>query len=233
MKKIIVFILLILLYGCQQKTEQIVDTNPADYYPLHKVELENSNTLISLVNLGIKNDVMKYKNEKGIEETDMKGEFRGRALINEKGEIDKIFLLDGIQKDVDNFIITKIKVFKYLPGKVDGNPAKYKFDFSYKDTDYFVMAEEMPTPVGGISAIASKVVYPEIAKRAGIEGRVFVKALIDTNGNVIETEVIKGLGAGIDESAQNAVKASKFTPGKIDGKPVKVQVTVPLLFKLQ
>jgi len=233
MKKIIVFVLLLLLYGCQQKTEQIVDTNPEEYIDLNKVELENKTALISLVNLEIKHDVMKYKKEKGISESDLTGEFQGRALINEAGKIDKIYLLDGIQKDIDEFILSKIKNYNYLPAQIEGKPTKYKFDFRYKDTDYFVMAEEMPTPVGGISAIASKVVYPEIAKRAGIEGRVFVKALIDTNGNVIETEVIKGLGAGIDESAQNAVKASKFTPGKIDGKPVKVQVTVPLLFKLQ
>ncbi len=43
--------------------------------------------------------------------------------------------------------------------------------------DYFVAVEQMPEPIGGIAAIQKNVHYPEIAKRAGIEGRVYVKTL--------------------------------------------------------
>jgi TonB family protein len=101
------------------------------------------------------------------------------------------------------------------------------------EKDFFTAVEEMPEPIGGIRAIAENVKYPEIAKRAGIEGRVFVKALIDENGNVEGTQVIKGIGAGCDEAALEAVMLSKFKPGKQRGKPVKVQITIPILFKLQ
>lgn len=98
---------------------------------------------------------------------------------------------------------------------------------------FFVAVEEMPEPIGGIAAIQSKIVYPEIAKRAGVQGRVFVKAYVDEHGNVTKVELIRGIGAGCDEAAMNAVKSVKFKPGKQRGKPVKVQVTVPVLFKLQ
>jgi len=98
---------------------------------------------------------------------------------------------------------------------------------------FFVAVEEMPEPVGGIAAIQSKIVYPEIAKRAGVQGRVFVKAYVDENGNVTKVELIRGIGAGCDEAAMTAVQSVKFKPGKQRGKPVKVQVTVPVLFKLQ
>jgi len=98
---------------------------------------------------------------------------------------------------------------------------------------FFVAVEEMPEPVGGIAAIQSKIVYPEIAKRAGVQGRVFVKAYVDENGNVTKVELIRGIGAGCDEAAMKAVQSVKFKPGKQRGKPVKVQVTVPVLFKLQ
>lgn len=98
---------------------------------------------------------------------------------------------------------------------------------------YFVAVEEMPEPIGGIQAIQSKIVYPEIAKRAGVEGRVYILAFVNEHGNVTKAEVIKGLGAGLDEAALDAVKQTKFKPGKQRGVPVKVQVSIPIIFKLQ
>ncbi len=98
---------------------------------------------------------------------------------------------------------------------------------------FFVAVEDMPEPIGGIAGIQQKIVYPEIAKRAGVQGRVFVKAFVDENGNVSKVELIKGIGAGCDEAAMDAVKQTKFKPGKQRGKPVKVQVSIPVLFKLQ
>lgn len=98
---------------------------------------------------------------------------------------------------------------------------------------FFVAVEDMPEPIGGIEAIQKKIIYPDIARRAGVEGRVFVKAYVDETGVVTKTEVIKGIGAGCDEAAEAAVKQTKFKPGKQRGKPVKVQVSIPILFKLQ
>jgi len=98
---------------------------------------------------------------------------------------------------------------------------------------FFVAVEEMPEPIGGIGAIQSKIVYPEIAKRAGVQGRVYVKAYVDESGRVNKVELIRGIGAGCDEAAMDDVKSVMFKPGKQRGKPVKVQVTVPVLFKLQ
>ncbi len=97
---------------------------------------------------------------------------------------------------------------------------------------FFVAVEEMPEPVGGIEAIQKKIVYPEIARRAGVEGRVLIKAFVDEAGNVSKTELIKGIGAGCDEAAAEAVRKTKFKPGKQRGKSVKVQVAIPVMFKL-
>jgi protein TonB len=104
-----------------------------------------------------------------------------------------------------------------------------------KDTSnnkYLVKAELMPEPIGGISAIQKRVIYPEIARKAGIQGKVFVQAFIDEKGDVIKTKILKGIGSGCDESALNAVKETKFTPAKQKDMLVKVQVVVPVLFKL-
>ena len=102
-----------------------------------------------------------------------------------------------------------------------------------EEPQYFVAVEDMPEPIGGIAAIQNKIVYPEIAKRAGVEGKVYVKAYVDEKGNVTKVEVQKGIGAGCDEAAMKAVKETKFKPGKQRGKPVRVQVSIPVVFKLQ
>ena len=98
---------------------------------------------------------------------------------------------------------------------------------------FFAAVEQMPEPIGGIAAIQKKIVYPELAKRAGVQGRVFIKAYVDERGNVTKVELVKGIGAGCDEEALKAVKATAFKPGKQRMKPVKVQVVVPVIFKLQ
>jgi len=97
-----------------------------------------------------------------------------------------------------------------------------------EEPQYFVAVEEMPEPIGGIQAIQSKIVYPEIAKRAGVEGKVYVLAFVDENGNVTKVTLTKGIGAGCDEAAMEAVRKTKFKPGKQRGKPVKVQVQIPV-----
>jgi len=98
---------------------------------------------------------------------------------------------------------------------------------------YFVAVEEMPEPIGGIKGIQEKILYPGIAKRAGVEGKVYILAFVDENGNVTKAQVLKGIGAGCDEAARDAVLATKFKPGKQRGVPVHVQVSIPIIFKLQ
>jgi len=97
---------------------------------------------------------------------------------------------------------------------------------------YFVAVEEMPEPIGGLKSIQGKIIYPEIARRAGIEGKVFVRAYVDETGLVKRAEVIKGIGLGCDEAAMDAVLNTKFNPGKQRGKLIKVQIIIPIVFKL-
>jgi len=100
-----------------------------------------------------------------------------------------------------------------------------------EETAFFVAVEEMPELVGGLKTLQGKIKYPEIAKRVGVEGKVLVQAVVDETGNVISVSTIKGIGSGCDEVAMDAVRNSKFTPGKQRGKNVKVQVTIPIVFK--
>jgi protein TonB len=97
---------------------------------------------------------------------------------------------------------------------------------------YFVAVEEMPQVVGGIESIMKRLVYPELAMRAGVQGRVYVLAYVNEQGEVVRAEVQKGIGAGCDEAAVAAVKGAKFIPGKQRGKPVRVRVSIPIRFQL-
>ena len=96
----------------------------------------------------------------------------------------------------------------------------------------YVIVEHMPEPVGGIAAIQSKVTYPESAREAGGEGRVFVHFVVNEQGDVQDVVVAQGVGSGLDEEAVRVLKGVKFTPGMQDGKPVKVRMAIPITFKL-
>jgi protein TonB len=76
--------------------------------------------------------------------------------------------------------------------------------------------------------------YPDLPRRAGIEGKVIVKAVIDTTGAVSQTEVIKSSGnLLLDEAALVAARGSRFTPARQQDRKVAVWVTMPFSFKLQ
>ena len=102
-----------------------------------------------------------------------------------------------------------------------------------EEPHYFVAVENMPEPIGGIAAIQSKIVYPEIAKRAGVEGTVYIKAYVNKKGIVTKAIVLRGVGAGCDQAALKAVEETRFKPGRQRGKPVNVMISIPVSFKLQ
>lgn len=109
------------------------------------------------------------------------------------------------------------------------------FLFLFLGINLFAQEEKLdkyPEPVGGIEAMIKNVVYPVSAKDAGVEGKVFVKVIIDEKGNVVHTKILNGIGGGCDEMAVDAIKQTKFNPGKQNDHPVKVQVTIPIMFKL-
>jgi protein TonB len=98
----------------------------------------------------------------------------------------------------------------------------------------FVAYDEAPTPIGGFPAIQKNLVYPEIARKAGVEGRVYVQVIIDEKGNVVNASITKSLGNnGCDEAAIAAIKSVKWKPAKQRDKPVKVSVGIPVVFKLK
>jgi len=101
------------------------------------------------------------------------------------------------------------------------------------EPEIFVVVENMPELIGGIEGLQKRVSYPEIAKKAGVEGTVFLQFIVDENGNVVDPAVVKGIGAGCDEAALEAIRTAKFKAGRQRGKPVKVKFSLPVRFRLK
>ena len=94
------------------------------------------------------------------------------------------------------------------------------------------VVDQMPEIEGGIKEVYKNIDYPRAAISGRIEGRVFVKFVVDENGDVKDPEVIKDIGAGCGDAAIEGIKKVKFTPGKLNGQPVKVYYTLPVSFKI-
>ncbi|MEX0820634.1 MAG: energy transducer TonB [Rhodothermales bacterium] len=102
-----------------------------------------------------------------------------------------------------------------------------------EEPEIFVVVEQMPELIGGLQSIQQHITYPEMAKKAGVEGRVIVQFVVNEEGNVVDPQVVRGLGAGLDDVAVNAVRQAKFEPGMQRGQPVKVKMSLPVTFRLR
>ncbi|MDR9415891.1 MAG: energy transducer TonB [Gracilimonas sp.] len=105
-------------------------------------------------------------------------------------------------------------------------------DSEDEEEDFFVVVEQMPELKGGMAKLQRSVKYPEMARRAGIEGRVTVQFIVTEEGNVENAKVVRGIGGGADEEALKAVQQAEFVPGQQRGRPVRVQYSLSINFRL-
>jgi TonB family protein len=241
--KLFLLILLFLIpFGCKEEKQiEIIPDYDRIYLPTNKLdeipqllEGDSQKLLDSVMNTYVKHypisDTLKSKST-----------MEYKFMISETGKIEKIFLGKNNDKSIDELVLNTVKNWKYKPGVKDGKNVKSQMPMilwlesnnSINENNFATVVENMPGPIGGMYAIQEKIRYPEIAKLAGIQGRVIIQAFIDESGSVVHAKVLNGIGGGCDEMAIDAVKQTKFNPGKQNGKPVKVQVTIPILFKLQ
>jgi TonB family protein len=74
--------------------------------------------------------------------------------------------------------------------------------------------------------------YPPIARQQHMQGSVVVSALVNENGQVIDTRVIRSVSPILNNAAVDSIKRSTFNPGTKDGVRVKSWTTVSVDFKL-
>lgn len=97
-----------------------------------------------------------------------------------------------------------------------------------------VKYDSPPEPIGGFKVIQENLIYPEKAKQAGIEGTAVIQTGIGKDGTVIQPVVLKSSGnADLDKAALEAINKTKFKPAYRKHKPVNVDISIPVVFKLQ
>ncbi len=101
------------------------------------------------------------------------------------------------------------------------------------EPEIFVAVEDMPEMIGGIASLMKDVTYPEMARKAGVEGTVVVQIVVDENGMPRDPTIIKSASDLLDEAAVKAVMLQRFKPGKQRGKAVKVKMAIPVIFRLR
>ncbi len=104
--------------------------------------------------------------------------------------------------------------------------------------EIFQFVEQQPEPPGGLKAfykfIGDNLTYPPQARRAQVQGKVYIQFVINKDGSIGDIEILKGLGFGCDQEAIRVLEMSpKWNPGKQRGQPVRVRMSLPIVFQLQ
>jgi TonB family protein len=102
----------------------------------------------------------------------------------------------------------------------------------------FTEVEQEPTYPGGSNKLYAflkkNIKYPTEMRQKKVEGRVFVGFVVEKDGSLSEIKVLRGLGYGSDQEALRVLAMSpKWNPGIQNGRKVRVQYTIPILFKLK
>jgi TonB family protein len=95
----------------------------------------------------------------------------------------------------------------------------------------FVVVEESPQLVGGVSGLQARLRYPPAAKAEGVTGRVIVQFVVNAEGDVGAPEVIRGLRPALDAEAVRVIREARFVPGRQGTQAVCVRMSLPLTFR--
>lgn len=117
----------------------------------------------------------------------------------------------------DKYILTCTKTPSEQPVYTIVDP---KLSFMGKDLSYFT------------KWVASNYVLPDIAKESCIQGRIKVSFIVKADGSVSNVTITQSLDPAFDKEAVRVVSSSpKWSPGMIDGKPVDIQYTIPIIIR--
>lgn len=92
--------------------------------------------------------------------------------------------------------------------------------------------DRKPELLGSRDSLQAKIEYPEIARKAGIEGLVIVRFIVNKQGNLENLEVPRKIGGGCDEEALRVAQMARFRPGMHNGKFVNVRDSLVFEFRL-
>ena len=106
-----------------------------------------------------------------------------------------------------------------------------------KEEEIFQVVENQPEFPGGVGELMKylqkNIKYPAICQEQGIQGRVIVQFVVNSDGSIVDAQVIKPVNPHLDKEAVRVVNAMpKWKPGEQRGKKVRVRFTLPVTFRL-
>jgi bla regulator protein blaR1 len=171
----------------------------------------------------------------------LQAEFKIGIMLNGKGEVTVTDNCDNVDAVFEDEAIRVIELMpKWMPAYVKKTGAKcpiyMKIPFKFKlngggDEKKFKSMENLPQV--DMKDLQSKIEYPSEAIKKGLSGKVILEVVVDKTGKVTKCEVVESSDKIFDQAAIDAIMKVKITPGKMDNKPVKVSMRVPVRFKLR
>jgi len=192
--------------------------------------------IVSELNASTLSQVSEYPAEVKAELTKLDKSYPGTKFTYLEGsteEVKKIFA--DHQQDQKNMVM---RSFDFPDRKMTGVITVDLSKYDLKDGDgVYSIVSESAQPKGGMTEyykyVGAKIKYPEQARKMGVEGRVFVEFIVNTDGSISDTKILKGIGAGCDKEAENVVASSDpWIPAKEKGKVVKQRMVIPIIFQL-
>lgn len=101
-----------------------------------------------------------------------------------------------------------------------------------EEDEIFLIVEKAPEIVGGLGELYKYISYPDIARKAGIEGVVVVQIVVQPDGTPAQPTVIRGVHELLDKEAVQGVMKLTYKPGMQRSRPVPVYMSIPVRFEL-
>lgn len=149
---------------------------------------------------------------------------------------------DEIQKDAKDQNLEAVpatqgpEVVSDSGSVVDNGPDPSSVYVKPLDEGPQLIAQEMPDVEGGIlKYVSSHLRYPDVARENHTQGTVAISFVVEKDGSITNVKALneKTVGDGCEEEAMRVIKSGKWKPGKNNGQAVRVQLTLPVRYKLQ
>lgn len=178
----------------------------ADVFTPEGIKALGLDTLRGYVSVGLRGDNLLYGNEQQFSDVKIKAV--------------EAHLANGFKQLID------YSARQAGAGRASGGSGEKVFD----------VCEQMPQFPGGDAALfeylADNIEYPAECEADGIQGRVIVTFIVETDGSITNIKVAKSVHPLLDDEAVRVIKSMpKWTPGKQNGKAVRVKYTTPVTFR--
>mgnify|MGYP001530645675 FL=1 len=170
-------------------------------------------------------------------------------IVGRDGSVNNPEVLRGVTPLLNEEAVRVINTMpRWNPGMQRGKAVAVKYTvpitFRLKSPveeakeETLTVVDVMPQYPGGdrelLKFIAQSIKYPTDAQEAGVQGRVICSFVVDKKGNIVEPKIIRGIDPSLDAEALRVIgMMPRWTPGRQDGKAVRILYTVPITFRLQ